>query len=300
MTTSKKFIAAVFFLSFLFSANTVFAATVLFEMPQQQYASGAEFLVPIYLSINKDSLNAVEGLVTFPSDLLEVKEIRDGNSAVSFWVNKPIVPSGAAIGTAKQGVVSFSGITPGGFSLKKSFLFAIVFRAKKSGSGQVMISNLKVYLNDGSGTQIPLKNSTLALSVIEATTATPSRVLQTVDIDQPELFTATIAKDPNICDGEYFLVFDTTDKGTGIDHYEIREGNSTGVYGVAVSPYLLKDQSLGQDIFVKAVDKAGNERIVIVSEQSPWYQRYSVIGIIILIIIIFGITLNQKWRRIFS
>jgi len=59
-------------------------------------------------------------------------------------------------------------------------------------------------------------------------------------------------------DGKYFLVFSTQDKGSGVDHYEVREGRFGGFSEVS-SPYILKYQSLDKKIFVKAIDKFGNE-----------------------------------------
>ena len=71
---------------------------------------------------------------------------------------------------------------------------------------------------------------------------------------------------------KYNVVFNTTDKQTGIDHYKVIEepiskfaafewGRANAPWIVARSPYQLKDQSLNSTIRVKAVDKAGNEYV---------------------------------------
>jgi hypothetical protein len=54
---------------------------------------------------------------------------------------------------------------------------------------------------------------------------------------------------------------------------------------VAESPYLLKNQNLDRQIFVKAVDKSGNERTIILPPKNPrWqYKNYLIWLIIILI-----------------
>ena len=57
----------------------------------------------------------------------------------------------------------------------------------------------------------------------------------------------------------YFLVFSGIDKQTGIDYYEVKEGQ--GNWKRAEFPYVLEDQTLQGIIEVRAVDKAGNERI---------------------------------------
>lgn len=51
----------------------------------------------------------------------------------------------------------------------------------------------------------------------------------------------------------------SNDKQTGIDYYEVKEGEGNWVK--TESPYLLKDQARQSVIQVKAVDKASNERI---------------------------------------
>lgn len=76
----------------------------------------------------------------------------------------------------------------------------------------------------------------------------------------PKMWINKMFSDPAIFDGKYFLVFATQDKGSGISHYEVCEGGKRKC-AIAESPYLLQNQKLNQKIFVKAVDKNGNEYI---------------------------------------
>jgi hypothetical protein len=97
------------------------------------------------------------------------------------------------------------------------------------------------------------------------------------DTTAPELFTINIYRDPKIQDGKYFIAWTTTDKQSGLDHYEVFETNpwrfgffqssdQMTYWQRAESPYILKDQNLRSKIMVKAIDKTGNERI---SEYNP-------------------------------
>ncbi len=81
-----------------------------------------------------------------------------------------------------------------------------------------------------------------------------------------------LTKDDVAFTGNYFIVFSTTDKQTGISHYEIMEepaeefkhfswGGVDAPWVTANSPYVLQDQSLNSIIRVKAIDKAGNEYV---------------------------------------
>ena len=80
-----------------------------------------------------------------------------------------------------------------------------------------------------------------------------------IDSTLPEDFQPEIGQDFSIFEGKYFLSFATTDKTSGINYFEIKEGKKE--WKKALSPYLLEDQELKSVIQVKAVDKAGNERI---------------------------------------
>ena len=78
-----------------------------------------------------------------------------------------------------------------------------------------------------------------------------------IDAASPEEFSLEMGQDPVLFEGKYFLSFATTDKTSGIDYYEVKEGKKD--FKKAQSPYLIKDQSLTKKIIVQAYDKAGNE-----------------------------------------
>lgn len=75
-----------------------------------------------------------------------------------------------------------------------------------------------------------------------------------------------------------------------MDRYEIQEGIEPYIAGN--SPYLLKDQKIKSVIRVKAIDKAGNERLAELAPISPqyfyqtvWFWLVIILAIIILIFI---------------
>lgn len=109
-----------------------------------------------------------------------------------------------------------------------------------------------------------------------------------VDSTPPEPFKLEIGKDPSMFDGKYFLSFSATDKSSGIDHYEVFEERKK-TFGKEIaakwqrvaSPYVLKDQELKSIIRVKAIDRAGNERIEeLLLPAKPF--PYWVLGLILL------------------
>jgi hypothetical protein len=130
------------------------------------------------------------------------------------------------------------------------------------------------YLNDGFGTKAELAMFGSSIEMGD----TPGSTLQdnwreavVTDNVGPAPFGIAIEKIPGE-NGKYFAIFNTTDKQTGIDQYQILEepiadrfsfiwGRANAPWITARSPYELKDQSLNSTVYVKAIDKAGNEYI---------------------------------------
>lgn len=288
MISTKQKLTALILLTWLFPASAL-AVSVFFESQSHSFHKDDEFLVGIFLNTEKQSINAIEGRLTFPDNLLEIKEIRNGDSVINFWVEKPhIIQSGA---------LAFSGITPGGVSAPRTPLFSIIFHVKKAGKGSLAIDSARILQNDGKGTEAKVKTESFSLSITE-TKSLASSVEKIVDIETPEDFKPIIGKDPNIFDGKYFIVFATQDKGSGIDHYEVDEGGSNS-YTIAESPYVLRDQSLTKKVYIKAVDKNGNQRVVTLEARNRWlYPLYAMFAILLLIVIVLSIRkLRKKWSR---
>lgn len=80
-----------------------------------------------------------------------------------------------------------------------------------------------------------------------------------IDTTPPEAFTPEADPKTN-ANKRPIIAFNTTDSGSGIDHYEIKIDD--GNWEKAVQPYQIPKISSGNHkISVKAVDKAGNERV---------------------------------------
>jgi len=277
-------------------SQKVIAAELFFEARNQEFTQGEEFLVNVFLNTEGESINAVEGKIVFP-DIVELKEIRDGNSIINFWIERPKVE--------QAGIIGFSGIIPGGYQETKGFVFSVVFRAKASGSGTIEIREAKVLLNDGKGTPANLSISNFQFSISKEVLTTQPPVPEIKDLEPPENFKPEIASDPTIFEGKWFLVFATQDKGSGIDHYEISETKRKTIretdakWTEVESPYLLKDQKLRSYIYVKAIDKAGNERVIMLSPRYPlkWYEKWEIWVIIIVAIVIMYLILSIFRKR---
>lgn len=209
--------------------------------------------VVIYIDTEGQSINAIEGVLRFAP--AEIRGIEDGSSVVSLWLLSPSVSGGEA---------ELSGLIPGGFNETSGELLRIL--AGFAGDLVFDASGLALYLNDGRGTRAELNNP--QFGVLRG----PIRSVGEPDRDPPDRFVPEIASDPAVFEGDHFLVFQTTDKGSGMDHYEVMEvpvrpfGRVEGWF-IAESPYRLRDQSLSSDIYVRAVDRKGN--FIIVTLRTP-------------------------------
>ncbi|HRH23657.1 MAG TPA: cohesin domain-containing protein [Candidatus Magasanikbacteria bacterium] len=272
-----------------FSYSRVHAAEFYFgargtEVPIRQF-----FEVGVFLNTNDKTINAFEGEITFPSDMVTLGEVRDGNSMVSLWVEKPHLTS--------PGVVSFSGITPGGFSGPQGYLFSLIFESTDFGTFTIESRNENVYLNDGEGTKTEVTRSPITLTAT-LTSSTEAIFLSVRDTEPPESFSVTLVTDSHVFDGKHTIVFTTQDKGGGVSGYQVAEYHrpfwkfSTDVsklsWVTAQSPYLLHDQKLRSVVYVKALDYSGNERVSVLYPQGiQWYEKYAIwciLGLLILLV----------------
>ena len=94
----------------------------------------------------------------------------------------------------------------------------------------------------------------------------------------------------------------------GIARYENKEEKISPILKIRIkgtewseaqSPYILQDQKLQSWIFVKAIDKAGNERVAELAPQKSlkWYEDYLIWFIIIVAVLIglLGLLIFKKY-----
>ena len=267
-----------------------------------QYRENQTFIVELRIDTENECINTVSAELGFSQDVLEVIDFSQGNSILSLWLKPPEINS-------NLGLVSFIGGIPGGYCGKlpgdpglSNLLGKIIFKVKEKPSGGQtsaeseakveFLDSSQVLLNDGFGTPTKLTVEELTLKILPKTAETPENEWQAElekDNIPPEDFKIEINKDYSIFEGKYFIIFSTTDKQTGIDHYEVQEIASkwmlkSAKFEKAASPYLLKDQSLQSIIKVKAVDKAGNERITEYLPLKKLFPYWIIISILLILI----------------
>lgn len=300
-----KIIFLFFIFSFLFftSAN---AAELKITSSVSEVGVGQKFYVDLMLDTEGSDINAAQGTINFPSDILKFDSLNDGDSIITFWAEKPAY---------KDSMVFFSGVIPGGFKgvlspyyqgTRPGKILRLYFIVKDNGNAFIKISDAKVLLNDGKGTEADLKISNFQFLVLKETefplgNSVSKQGPSSKDTESPEDFRPEITSDPDLFSGKHVLVWTAKDKGSGIDHYEIQETRdktqdiNKGKWDKAESPYLLKDQKLKSYIYVKAVDKAGNMRVVYLPPPYiPWYKK-PLVDILLGLAILISVIIVVRW-----
>ena len=278
----KKILTIIFFTAAVL-APAARAATITVIPPD------ARNRVLIQLDTQGQAINAVEAHFSFDPRAFSIASISDGGSIINLWLTKPGFSN-------TSGTLDLSGIVPGGIVTGDGLLVAVTLDPVAGGTSKgFALTGARALLNDGRGTAAKLSfiGAPFSLDSISSTIA--------IDTQAPDSFTPEIGSDPNIFGGKYFLAFAATDQHSGIDRYEVMEGPG-GIWRPAVSPYLLNDQSLAGDIYVRAIDIAGNFRLEKVTALHPGpvsreAQRSMpfIIGFAILLVTALGILF--RWRK---
>ena len=120
----KKILFILLSIAFLFPYH-LFAAEVSFDTKSQDIKVNQLFEVGVFINTDDESINAIEGKIIFPQDLLEIKKINDGNSIINFWIDP--VSNCVSIGVKKPDEICFSGIIPGGYANNHGLIFSVTF-----------------------------------------------------------------------------------------------------------------------------------------------------------------------------
>lgn len=303
----KKELILLLPLFFLCAPLTSFGATLYMEPNQAELKRGDSIAVAIRLDTDEDEcVNSVDAVITY-SDNIQPVDTSRGDSILTLWIEEPKIDRINRTITFAGGIPNgYCGRIPGDPRLTNNIV-NLLFQSPGLQIGSTESGNdvsidfaqeTQVLLNDGFGTQAPLRTfgSKIALSR-EAGNFIDNPWQERVqnDLLPPEKFSISIEKIPDEY-GKYYVLFNTTDKQSGIDHYEVIEepldsknlfgwGAVTAPWVKAVSPYVLDDQSLNSTIRVRAIDKAGNEYIAVYvpSEDERTFSSENKVIVVVLV-----------------
>lgn len=285
---SNSFLKGVAILMFFVVASEANAASLYMDPAFSSLGRGDAVTVSVRLDTNEEEeecVNAVDGVIRYSEDI-EPIDVSIGDSIFSVWVEAPKI-------NKEERTITFAGGLPNGYCGRvqgdprlTNNIVQLIFRSPGfsiGGAGAAGTTTAKVefapettaYLNDGLGTKadLGLYGASIELSERAGTSIQdPWREAVVTDTIPPAEFSIELARDTKAFNGDYFIVFNTVDKQTGIDQYQVMEeplskfwdfewGRADAPWVTTRSPYVLEDQSLNSTIRVKAIDKAGNEYI---------------------------------------
>jgi hypothetical protein len=284
-----------FFLILPFGAM---ATTLKLEPSLSEHKIKDSFILDVQINTKSECINAVGINLKFPQQILEAVDFSKGSSILQIWPQEPRLNN-------QEGTVSFSGGVPGGYCTENQFesLGEIVFKTKEVSKKiveKVIFLEAEAFLDDGKATldeTVTESGYFIIIPDYSIEKLDPWERRLKEDRTPPEAFSLRISKDSLLYDNQKTLFFSTVDHQTGVDYYQVLEKKRIGFIKMgseewekAKSPYLLKDQSLNSVIKVKAVDKAGNERV---EEFNPGYSWQDV-GPWLLLILIIGVNV---WKQ---
>ena len=283
--------------TFFMLPASVFAASLYFDPADINVSVGDEVLLTIGFRSEGETINALEGIFSFASEQWEVQEVRDGDSFIHFWITKPEVSPG--------GIIRFSGIVPGGFPLETGTVFSLVVKARESGTGTFDVREAWAVIHDGLGTKTVLQPHTVFYAISQRRAGDKEeKIISVADTAPPEEFAPVVVRDATTFDGKWFLVFSTRDTGSGVSRFEVYEHTSKHIpsdakWQVVNNPYVLVDQQRKRYVFIRAVDRAGNIREVVVAPLYTWYKNKLLwIGIISTLVVCLFICVRKYKQRV--
>lgn len=257
-------------------ASPVYAAELLMYSSGQP-VRGQDVAIRVEIDTEGEAINALEGSIAYPSHLT-LKDIRDGNSLVNFWAERPF---------AENNTITFAGIVPGGYRGVGAEVFTLVFEAHEEKDAAFVLTDARALMHDGEGTPTPL---TLHPTIFALSDGARAR-LNATDTTPPESFTPQRGVDPSLYEGKTFVVFATQDKDSGVASYEVAESpwyvphflHGLLSWQSAQSPHALRRDT--SYVFVRAYDAAGNARTEVLPGSFPIVPAFVLVVIILLVYI---------------
>ncbi len=124
-------------------------ASLLISPAQGQYFVDSTFEVSVLVNTGGQSINAVEALLSFPADKLQVVNPTVSRSFIEIWTAGPSFSN-------TEGRLTFQGGIPSpGITTSAGVISTIQFRARSSGRATIkFLEGSKLLANDGAGTNI--------------------------------------------------------------------------------------------------------------------------------------------------
>lgn len=158
----SKFLLGATLVVLFFSCITekIFAASLSFSSKNSNVSIGGIVSIQVWVGTDKKYINNIDGIIQYPSDLLDVLSISKSSSIFTMWVEEPKFSN-------IDGKISFNGGLPNpGYLGENGEIISVVFKTKKQGTASIFFSEAAVRENDGLGTDILKNKSNFIVNII--------------------------------------------------------------------------------------------------------------------------------------
>ncbi|TAK03366.1 hypothetical protein EPO34_04885 [Patescibacteria group bacterium] len=134
--------------AFLSAAHAAQAASMYVNPPSGEIEINDPITLEVLLSSPDQAVNAVNGTIRFPTELLEVSGVSVNGSVISLWLQQPEYSN-------ENGTIRFEGVVLNpGYQGPGARLFTVTLRGKGNGNADVAFSSGAILANDGMGTNV--------------------------------------------------------------------------------------------------------------------------------------------------
>jgi len=265
----------VLILVFKFTSLVTYAAEVTFKVVDNPTPQESVTVVEVRLDPKGGQLNALEGVIGLLGEARNITTVlvETGGSVISLWPNEPEY-------SKEEGVIRFTG---GAFTSfpENGLLFRLRIFSEQSSDITLSWLGGSAYKNDGLGTVEPISSRSLNIAV---TKSIPNQISNSSPDSSPPYFDfVEVGNDGDTNEGKYFVSFHASDDVSGIDRYEVVEGQITTEVDNGI--YVLNDQDRKTKVVLIAYDKAGNSTSIKVPDKYDWLLKVVVGGILLLVVV---------------
>jgi len=176
----------------LLATASVQAAYFKISPSSGNYYKGENFEVRIL--VNSDvAINAVSGVLTFPTKNLGVIEVNKKNSLINLWIREPSFSNAGEFGNVRfEGVI----LNPG-FIGSDGRVLNILFRVKDKGVANVEFVQSMILANDGQGTNVIAPSGAASFILLPERSLPAGEKKQAKELVQPIIIKELQAESPS-------------------------------------------------------------------------------------------------------
>lgn len=164
----KKTLRAFSVILFLFAfSSSASAATLSVSLTADTFAIGDSFDAKILIDSQGAGINAAQTTLRFPTNILQVVAIKKTDSVFSFWLTEPTFSNA-------DGTVTFVAGSASGFVGPSLNALTVTFKAKGTGTGDLVFNSSVITISDGSGANVLSDTKVSKVTVSTQGTVTPT------------------------------------------------------------------------------------------------------------------------------